>query len=400
VIELLFLLLPVAAASGWWLARRDLTRPRHRRSHPHPAFLRGLNYLLEEQPDQAIDMFLELVEVDGETVETHLALGNLFRRRGEVDRAIRIHQNLITRQSLTPAQRGDALFELGQDYMRAGLFDRAESLFQELVSLDLHRPRALNALREIFEQERDWARCLEVAEMLKPVSDEPISVAIAQYHCELAEEARRSGDRGRAHEHLVLARQEDPNCVRATILEGHAALDTGEPERALEHFMEVADRQPAYVPEILPELIDALRRAGRDDVPAVLEGIARRHSSPALMISLSGVVAQTRGREAAMDLLTVYLSRHADLLALERLFALQAEESPESDGPARHRAAVALEVTRHLLARQPVYRCDHCGFEARSLHWQCPSCRCWGCVIPVQPEPIIGEEVLHERRLA
>jgi lipopolysaccharide assembly protein B len=400
MIELLFLLLPIAAASGWWLARRDMPRQPNRKSSPHPAFLRGLNYLLEEQPDKAIDMFLELVEVDGETVETHLALGSLFRRRGEVDRAIRIHQNLIARKSLGAEQRGDALFELGLDYMRAGLLDRAECLFQELAGLGLHRQRALQSLREIYEQERDWARCLEVSELLKPISDQPMAVAIAQYHCELAEESRRCGDVSRAREQLSLAREADPECVRATMLEGSAALDDGDPERALNLFMHVAEQRASYVPEILPALIDALRRLGRDDVPAVLEELARRHSSPALMLSLSDVVAENRGSEAAMDLLTKYLSRYADLAALERLLALQAEDRPGADGPARYRAGVALEVTRHLLARQPVYQCDHCGFEARSLHWQCPSCRCWGCVVPVQPEPIIGDEVLHDRRVA
>lgn len=399
VIELLFLLLPIAAASGWWAARRGVPARRSRRNPPHPAFLRGLNYLVEEQPDQAIDMFLELVEVDGETVETHLALGSLFRRRGEVDRAIRIHQNLIARKNLAAEQRGDALFELGQDYMRAGLLDRAECLFQELVGLGLHRQRALQSLREIYEQERDWARCLEVAELLEPTSDPSIKVAIGQYHCELAEDARRCGDAARAMTQLSLARGADPDCVRATMLEGRAALEDGDPEHALALFMHVAEQRASYVPEILSELIDALRRLGREDVSTVLEDLAQRHSSPALTLSLCDVVAHSRGKEAAMELLTRYLSRHADLAALERLLELQALES-QGQGSRGERTRVALDVTRHLLARQAVYRCDHCGFEARSLHWQCPSCRCWGCVVPVQPEPIVGEEVLRERRLA
>lgn len=345
-------------------------------------------------------MFLELVEVDGETVETHLALGSLFRRRGEVDRAIRIHQNLIARKNLAAEQRGDALFELGQDYMRAGLLDRAECLFQELVGLGLHRRRALQSLRELYEQERDWAHCLEVAELLEPANDPSIRVAIGHYHCELAEDARRCGDAARAMSQLHLAREADPECVRATMLEGRAALEDGDPQRALALFTHVAEQRASYVPEILPELIDTLRHLGRDDVPAVLEDLAQRHSSPALTLGLSDVVARSRGKEAAMDLLTRYLTRHADLAALERLFELQVEGPSQVQGFSVERMRVVLEVTRHLLARQAVYRCEHCGFEARSLHWQCPSCRSWGSVVPVQPEPIIGEEVLHERRLA
>jgi lipopolysaccharide biosynthesis regulator YciM len=144
--ELALLLLPVAAASGWWAARRSARREAENCADPDPAYFRGLNYLLNEQPDKAIDVFIKLLEVDNETVETHLALGNLFRRRGEVDRAIRIHQNLIARSGLNRDQKALALLELGQDYMRAGLFDRAESLFSELVDMSLYRGRAAGNL--------------------------------------------------------------------------------------------------------------------------------------------------------------------------------------------------------------------------------------------------------------
>ena len=215
VIELLFLLLPVAAASGWWIGRRVEPSRRSVASASHPAFLRGLNYLLDEQPDKAIDVFLELAEVDNDTVETHLALGSLFRRRGEADRAIRIHQNLIARNTLNAEQRGYALFELGQDYMRAGLLDRAELLFHELAEIGLQRERALRGLLDIYQQERDWAHCLEIAERLKPFSERPLDTEIAQYHCELAEEARRRADPAEAGRHLARALDVDPSaCAR------------------------------------------------------------------------------------------------------------------------------------------------------------------------------------------
>lgn len=397
MIELLFLLLPVAAASGWWLARRDPGQRRTAIGAPHPAFLRGLSYLVEEQPDKAIDMFLALVQVDAETVETHLALGSLFRRRGEVDRAIRIHQNLISRKTLSLEQRGDALLELGRDYMSAGLLDRAESLFQELVELGLHDERALRSLREIYEQERDWPRCLLVAERLESLTGQSMSLAISQYHCELAEEARRLGDALGAGEQLALARRAHPECVRATMLEGHAALDGGDPGRALELFMQVAEQRPSYVPEILPALIEALRQLGREDVPAVLETLAQRHCSPALILTLSDALEQGQGPEAAMKLLTRYLSTFADLAALEHLLHLESEARITPDPAGRERARVALHVIRHLVTRQPVYQCDHCGFQARSLHWQCPSCRSWGSVIPVQPEPMTTGEPSRDR---
>ena len=389
MIELLFLLLPVAAASGWWVARRGSRTRRDGLGPTHPDFLRGLNYLLEEQPDKAIDMFLKLAEVDGETVETHLALGSLFRRRGEVDRAIRIHQNLVARKNLTTERRSYALFELGQDYMRAGLLDRAEGLFQELVELGLHRQRALDALRDIYQQERDWTRCLEVVEQIKSLTGQPMTIEIAHYHCELAEDAQRKGDTATARQQLIQALAVDPHCVRAAMLEGRAALDDDEPARAVEIFLRLADSNTAYVPEILPALITALNQLGRNDLLDLLEDLARRHASPSLMLSLSEVVARERGTDAAIDLLIDYLARYADLSVLERVLDLRIQDA-ETDAKGRHRAQVALGVAHHLLARQPVYQCEQCGFQARLLHWQCPSCKSWGTVMPVQPEPIAG----------
>lgn len=399
MIELLFLLLPVAAASGWWIGRRDGRTRRVPTPATHPAFLRGLNYLLDEQPDKAIDVFLELAEVDGETVETHLALGSLFRRRGEADRAIRIHQNLISRNTLSPEQRGYALFELGQDYMRAGLFDRAELLFQELASLGLQQERALRGLLDIYQQERDWVHCLEIAERLKPFSERPLDPEIAHYHCELAEEARRRTDADAARQHLAHAQEVDPKCARATIIAGQMALAEGDHESAVALFQRVADQGANYLPEVLPGLIQALTDLGRGDLIAVLESLAARHPSPSIILALSDALLRERGPEAALAVLTDYLARHVDLAALERLLDLESRQAKGAHGDG-HRCRVVHEVVRHLLVRQPAYQCDHCGFTARAVHWQCPSCKRWGSVQPLQPERIPGDEVLQGRRIA
>ncbi|MBV5275770.1 MAG: lipopolysaccharide assembly protein LapB [Lamprocystis purpurea] len=401
MIELLFLLLPVAAASGWWIGRRDAGR-KGPVAPPgaHPAFLRGLNFLLDEQPDKAIDVFLEISEVDGETVETHLALGSLYRRRGEADRAIRIHQNLVARNTLSAEQRGYALFELGQDYMRAGLLDRAEILFEELAEIGLQRERALRGLLDIYQQERDWSRCLEIAERLKPFSEHPMNLEIAQYHCELAEEARRRAEPAAARHHLDRAQDADPLCVRATLIAGEMALAQQDQEAALALFLRVADQGARYLPEVLPGLIQALEDLGRGDLIDVLESLVSRHPSPPVLLALSDALERARGPEAALAALTDYLAGHVDLAALERLLQLQSQQATAARAGSGHRAHVVHEVVRYLLARQPAYQCDHCGFAARAVHWQCPSCKRWGTVQPVQPERIPGDDVLHERRLA
>ncbi|QIK38502.1 lipopolysaccharide assembly protein LapB [Caldichromatium japonicum] len=386
MIEVLFLLLPVAAASGWWLGQREWRRRGVNTVSAHPDFLRGLNYLLAEQPDKAIDLFVRLTEVDRETAETHLALGSLFRRRGELDRAIRIHASLIERPQLSPDLRALALFELGQDYLGAGLLDRAEALFQELVRLDLQTERALEALREIYQRERDWPRCLEVAEQLAGLTGMQRPAEVAHYYCELAEDARRRGDLPKARAQIDLALASDPDCMRVLVLAGQMALAEGEAKRALELFRRVAAHGPTYAPEVLPDLIQAMESCG-EDVIAELGLLVAGRAHPPLVLALSERIEQTQGASAALDLLADYLAHWADLAVLERFLALRARAAGP-DGRTRRYAEVALGVARHLRQHQPIYHCERCGFQARTLHWQCPSCRCWGTIAAILPEPI------------
>ena len=178
--NLLWLLLPVAALSGWWIGRRRGNSNKNQSSSSiYPEYFKGLNFVLNEQPDKAIEVFIRMLEVDSETVETHLALGNLFRRRGEVDRAIRIHQNLIARPTLDREQRAHALLELGMDYMRLGLLDRAEGLFLELVESDLHLNQAYTELLEIYQQEKDWENAINIARKLELISGKKLNPVIA-----------------------------------------------------------------------------------------------------------------------------------------------------------------------------------------------------------------------------
>ncbi|WP_296897306.1 lipopolysaccharide assembly protein LapB [Thiohalocapsa sp.] len=394
LMEWLFLLLPVAAASGWWAARRrPSSSPKAERE---PVFFRGLNYLLNEQPDKAIDVFLKLAEVDSETVETHLALGALFRRRGEVDRAIRIHQNLVARPTLADPQRGVALYELGRDYMLAGLFDRAENLFRELVERQLQQRRALRALIEIYQAEKEWPRCLETAQALQRISDAPLSTEIAQYHCELAEQCLRDSKPEQARSHLLDAQAVDADCIRASLVQARMELESGDPETAALLYRRVAQRGPQYLPAMLPGLLACWQRLGRDSVTGELRTLFEQHPSPPLMLRLCDAIEAEAGEAAARAFLVDYLCRHADLSGAERLLMLRRR------GQHTHSVedAVLLEVIARHLAAQPVYQCDHCGFEARELHWQCPSCKRWGSIKAVEPEPIAAPPALRQRQIA
>ena len=399
VIEWLLLLLPVAAASGWWAARRGDAR-RGVSGHPSdPSFFRGLNYLLNEQPDKAIDVFLKLAEVDGETAETHLALGSLFRRRGEVDRAIRIHQNLVARPNLSKEQRGFALYELGEDYMRAGLFDRAESMFAELAEMKLHRRRALEGLRAIYQQEKDWVRCLEVAEQLRSLTGESVRAEMAHYHCELAEEALKAGDAQAADAHLTHSQAANPQCVRAIMLQARMEMARGDARAAVTLYRRVAKQGPQFLSEVLPELVEAHRVSGREDLLAELERLYRDCACSSLVLTLADVLQREKGDAAAIAFLVEYVSSHADLAGLARLLELN-EPWLKANASAQATFHALQAVVEHLRSRQPDHQCEHCGFVARRLHWQCPSCKHWGSIKPVLPEPIGGGDAMPDRRIA
>jgi len=381
MMELLWLLLPVAAASGWWASQRSARRSEESRRSQPPGYFKGLNYVLNEQPDKAIDLFTQMLEVDEETVETHLALGNLFRRRGEVERAIRVHQNLIARSNLDPGQRALALLELGQDYLRAGLFDRAENLFNELLEQRHYQEQALQNLRLIYEQEKEWGRCLEIAGRLERLSGEEMAVERAHYHCELAEMACADGQYSKAEELLEQARRCDPSGVRATILLGRMEIERNDHNAAIEVLQKAERQDPSYLSEILPLLVECYHRLEREpELFAYLRELYQRHERLATMVPLTEQIAAWEGPLAAVDFVTGHLVEHPSLEALDQLVKLQAAVAEEPDRPAMQ--LVHEQMTR-LLREQHAYQCKRCGFSARVMHWQCPGCKSWSSIKPV-----------------
>ena len=306
-LALLFLLLPIAAFSGWYVARRGSERTSGARvSELSSNYFRGLNYLLNEQQDKAIEVFLKLAEYNRDTVETHLALGNLFRRRGEVDRAIRVHQNLIARPSLTDEEKTVALLELGEDYMRAGLLDRAETLFSDLVAMDALASSALTHLVSIYQHERDWIKAIDNATRLEAATGESCGPMIAQFHCELAEQARARSDWVEARGSLDAALAAQGDCVRASMILGHIEAANDNFAAAIEAFEHVAELDVDYVPEILSPLLDCYAKAqSMQRAEDFLLRMTERHQGVSPVLALARLYTRTRGEKAAVEFLTV-----------------------------------------------------------------------------------------------
>jgi lipopolysaccharide biosynthesis regulator YciM len=377
--EILLLLLPVAAASGWLAARKSARRtPAESGCETSPVYFRGLNHLLNEEPDKAIDAFVEMLEVDSDTVETHLALGSLFRRRGEVERAIRIHQNLIARPALTREQRAQALLELGQDYMRAGLFDRAENLFRELKDTKLHVRPALNNLIVIYEKERDWNACLEVADELESITGDKMRLQKSHYHCELALAARSKGRANDATTHLKKALSTYRGCVRANHLQAQFAAAQGDFKGAVRILRQTAEQDADYLPEILPEIVSNYRHLGDlQELRTFLRAAAARRPGSGAELAMVDLLGEQEGESAAARYLAEQLGKAPSLALLLRSVELNAR-MPEV-GSTRFLQGLRPHLHRLLEAR-PLYQCNHCGFAAKTLYWQCPSCRRWSTI--------------------
>ncbi len=383
MIELLWLLLPVAAASGW-LAARLTDRQRQTNSSLSPDYFKGLNYLLNEEPDKALDIFIKLIEVDSDTVETHLALGALFRRRGEVNRAIRIHQNLIARPTLLPQQHNLALFELAQDYRHAGLLDRAEELFQELTTSQTHQVLALRQLLDIYQQEHDWVKAIRTATQLASSNHQAMHTEIAQYYCEQAEVHLKQRQDDAARQTIQRALKIDSSCVRASLLEGQLALSQGRLKQAILAFKRVEQQDPDYLIEVLEPLQVCYQTRGKQsEFICYLHHVLESHGGITPMLMLATLIKQRENEQQAADFIAYQLHKLPSLRCFDYLLDLALSKT----AIITHDHLLSLKkLMIQLLKNEPAYKCDQCGFMARNLHWQCPSCKQWNTLKPRQED--------------
>ena len=383
-IQLWWLLaLPFFFILGWIAARIDIKHlVRESRALPR-SYFRGLNFLLNEQPDKAIEAFIEAARVDPETIEMHFALGNLFRRRGETDRAIRVHQNLVGRDGLNDEQRLQALAELGQDYLKAGLLDRAESIFEKLLGTR-REEEALLSLLEIYQQEKEWQKAIDIAGRLPQHAGHMWAKEIANFHCELAAAALLEDNRAEARARLEQALAANRRCVRATILLGELALATGDAAAAIDAWRRVEQQGPQYLSLIAARLTEAYRREQREvQGIALLKSWLDQHPSLDLLDAVFQSTLAASGPEQAYALVREELRRNPTLLGLDKLLEAQILVAPvERRSDLQLMKNLIHEHTRRV-AR---YRCDSCGFKARQFYWRCPACGGWETYPPRRSE--------------
>ena len=383
---LMLILLLVAIAIGYFLGWRSAQKKQQQSTTGRvldKSYFKGLNLLLNEQPDAAIDTFIEALEVNSDTLETHLALGNMLRRQGEVDRAIRIHQNLLAHPGLSTLQQHHAQLELARDYIKAGLLDRAERLFQELVESSQElKDICLEHLVEIYRDEREWEKAINAVELLvgRRFSKFPVKWRCAQAHfcCELAEIALEKNDYLSARRHLKAALGYDKNLVRASLLWGQLEYQLGHSREALKILKKIPHQDPDYLAEALDLFVKCYEQLGDyQGLLKFLQHLQESHPSNSVILELTERIRQSQGDAAAANFIGNQLKTRPSVKGVSKLLDFYLNHSKEK---AQENLKLLKELVDHLMASKPNYRCVHCGFTGKHLHWLCPSCKSWNTV--------------------
>jgi lipopolysaccharide assembly protein B len=385
------LLLPVMFGIGWLAARWDLRlenrMDERERMRQQRSTFKGLSLLLNEQPDQAIETLVKIAQLDPETIELHFSLGNLFRRRGETERAIRVHQHLANRDDLKPRDRDHAAYELGRDFLRAGLLDRAEASLNRVGNGKYAEP-AKESLLEMYQIEHDWTKAIIAASELEAIQGKSHHTEIAQFHCELGQEALRRKDLVEAEQSIQRALQAVPNHARALILQGDYLMAMDRPIQAIEAWSVIASAHPAYMHLLADRWMLAHTAINKAD-----EGLDRlcdllkTQATGELLDIVHKHLMKIRGPQAANAMLSDVMQHSPTLIALSKMAETRLALEEGSASPER---LLELQSILNLLRQRTTtlarYTCGNCGFRARRFYWQCPGCNHWEAYSPRRSE--------------
>jgi lipopolysaccharide biosynthesis regulator YciM len=370
--SIFWLTLAGTLAAGWGATVWYQERRRRRRVRRRERYIEGLRYLLDEKPERALEVFHGLAALDDETVDTHFALGSLYRRSGEVDRAIQVHQNIVARNNLDERHRDAALTELARDYFRAGLYDRAEELFQKLAAAGREPAVALAYLVRIYEIQRDWPQAAATHERLRAVGLPEQPGAIAHYYCELAELALAERDFAAAHEHLRSAHREQREFGRSAILRGDLARLEGDTALAVRLYGGVVQRDFHLLPVVLPRLAEVARQSGDESVlTAVIDDLVRRGAASRAEIAYAAILSGHYDSPPIVECVREWLQIDSDLKDLTGAFL------PPGAAPSVEQLRALSGAMRNVVLRHARYRCSQCGLDSSTFLWSCPGCHGW-----------------------
>ena len=380
----LFVLIFISLGVGFAIGRRERERHHRRRASTEldGEYFVGLNYLLNEQTDEAIESFIRALEVGSDSVDTFMITGRLFRQRGELDRAIQTHQDLLARPSLNREQMLDVQLELARDYMKAGLFDRAETLLKDIVAINWRGWRdSLNHLLSIYEKEKEWKKAITLLAPLKGSLAQEFADRRCHYLCEQAETALHRSDLLRARKYLRQALLTNAGNVRVSLLLGQLELLANNPREAIRVLEKIIDQNRTFIPESIGLLEQAYEQLNSQrGLSRYLERCLQETPSAAVIMASARLLASEQGEKEAANFVAEQIIRRPSLKGLNALIDIHLQMA---EGQAHHNLAMLRELTGRLEDSKPVYRCCQCGFDGKELYWQCPRCHEWGSINPI-----------------
>ena len=384
MLELLFLLLPVAAGYGWVMGRNSVRQAQRKQSSIlSKHYYKGLNFLLSDQPDKAVDTLIKMININSDTVETHIAMGNFFRHRGEIDRAIKVHQSLVSREEIQPSQRETALKELGMDYTQAGFLERAENAYLQLLNSEKHYLIAQQQLFSIYQTTKEWDRAIELAEKMVEChgDNDDVSSRLAHFYCEEAQKELENNNLGNASALLQKAVNAEEHAVRPWLMLGKLAFEQGHLKDAVRYLEEVANRDLKWFSEAIP-MLEQIAEA-TDDWNALEQSLKSHWQQCATSyIALVNVYVHQGRIDEARTFLLEQIRKTPTMKGFKTLVGLYIDEQIDET------SAESLKLLKTLVEEQiqqrPKYRCNSCGLSGRKLYWLCPYCKKWDTVKPIK----------------
>lgn len=370
-------LIPVVIAF-LWLLFRSKQKHKHQQSTLSSEYFKGLNYLLNDEQGKALDVFVKLVESNWDTIDTHFTLGKIYRKNGEMDKAIKIHQGLIARPSLPEHYRSKILLELGYDYLGAGWFDRAEGLFKEVLIQDEKSKEARHNLILIYQQEKDWFKAIEIADGLFSENPDMVGPMIAHYYCELAEMSKTKGDVSQLDIYANKAFKYDASCVRASILLAEQAKAAGDDKKAIKLFESIEKQDADSMLMVIDSMLECYENLSlQNKFYDYLLLLQDRHKHLFLQKIIARVIEKSEGKPQAITYLSDKIKHQPSLIGMQSLIAYKQKEIDADDVFTDLTAAISI-----MQKDSVEYRCQKCGFSTNTHYWLCPSCNHWGRVKP------------------
>ncbi len=361
-----------------WLLFRTKQSHKQQQSTLSSEYFKGLNYLLNDEQGKALDVFVKLVESNWDTIDTHFTLGKIYRKNGEMDKAIKIHQGLIARPTLPEHYRSKILLELGDDYLGAGWFDRAEGLFKEVLIQDEKSEQARHNLILIYQQEKDWFKAIDIAMDLFSENPSVIGPMIAHYYCELADISGTKGDKTQLENLANKALRYDVSCVRASILLADQAKIAGDDKKAIKIYESIEKQDAESMMLVIDSLLECYADLSLPDkLYEYLVGLQDRHKNLFLQNVIAAVLEGSQGKQAAIDYLSNKVKQQPSLAGLQKLISYKQKEIGSD------KVFDDLTTAISIMQKDSVeYRCQKCGFSSNTHYWLCPSCNYWGRVKP------------------